>query len=129
MGLSLLDASHDVPATGFKATSSSTVKPKAYRDAVRRKLDAYHRNIQIGLIAQGLPQCLAATQSTLVGRDFGSWLRTARSPLCPSEFVVVCSLRHSLPEFLSASPEGTSFDLFLRQRLDLDRIEGTCRAA
>jgi hypothetical protein len=32
----------------------------AYRAAVRRKLAAYHRHIQIGLVAQGFLQCLAA---------------------------------------------------------------------
>ena len=65
----------------------------------------------------------------LVWRHFGSWLRTVRSPHCPSEFVVACALRHSLPEFLAASPQGSAFELFLRQRLDLQRIEGTCHAA
>ena len=57
------------------------------------------------------------------------WMRTVRSPHCPSEFVVACALRHSLPEFLAASPQGASFELFLRHRLDLQRIEGTCLAA
>ncbi|MSU25407.1 MAG: hypothetical protein EXS32_16500 [Opitutus sp.] len=101
----------------------------AYRTAIRRKLAAYHRHIQIGLVAQGLLQCLAALHPTLVWRHFGSWLRTVRSPHCPSEFVVACALRHSLPEFIAASPHGSSFELFLRQRLDLQRIEGTCLAA
>lgn len=101
----------------------------SYRASVRRKLDAYHRHIQVGLVAQGLLQCLAATQPALVWLHFGSWLRTIRSPLCPSEFVVACSLRHSLPAFLSATPSDSSFELFLRQRLDLERIEGTCLAA
>ena len=36
-------------------------KTKAYRDAVRRKIAAYHRHIQLGLIAQGLLQILSAT--------------------------------------------------------------------
>jgi len=33
----------------------------AYRDAVRRKIGAYHRHIQLGLIAQGLLQILSST--------------------------------------------------------------------
>jgi hypothetical protein len=107
----------------------STDKSAVYRTAIRRKLDAYHRHIQIGLVAQGLLQCLAALHPALVWRHFGSWLRTVRSPHCPSEFVVACALRHSLPEFLAASPQGSSFELFLRQRLDLQRIEGSCLAA
>ena len=105
-------------------------RPSAsYRAAVRRKLAAYHRHIQTGLVAQGLLPCLAATQPARIWRHFGSWLRTVRSPLCPSEFVVACALRNSLPEFLAASPQSGSFELFLRQRLELERIEGTCLAA
>ena len=117
------------PLRRFQGDQFLHRKSESYRAAVRRKLDAYHRHIQIGLVAQGLLQCLAAAHPALVWRHFGSWLRTVRSPLCPSEFVVACALRHTLPEFLSASPHGSSFELFLRQRLDLERIEGTCLAA
>ena len=37
-------------------------KSDAYRNAVRRKIAAYHRHIQLGLIAQGLLQILSATK-------------------------------------------------------------------
>jgi len=37
-------------------------KSDDYRDAIRRKIAAYHRHIQLGLIAQGLLQILSATQ-------------------------------------------------------------------
>jgi len=104
-------------------------KSKSYRAAVRRKLDAYHRHIQVGLVAQGLLQCLAASHPALIWRHFGSWLRTVRSPHCPSELVLACALRNSLPEFIAASPQDGSFELFLRERLDLERIEGTLLAA
>jgi len=104
-------------------------KSKSYRAAVRLKLDAYHRHIQVGLVAQGLLQCLAASHPALIWRHFGSWLRTVRSPHCPSELVVACALRNSLPEFIAASPQDGSFELFLRERLDLERIEGTLLAA
>jgi len=117
------------PLRRFQGDQFLHHKSAAYRTAIRRKLDAYHRHIQIGLVAQGLLHCLAALHQALVWRHFGSWLRTVRSPHCPSEFVVACALRHSLPEFLAASPQGASFELFLRQRLDLQRIEGTCLAA
>src|ERR1035438_6992005 len=56
-------------------------KSDAYRDAVRRKIAAYHRHIQLGLIAQGLLQILSATQPKLVWRSFGSWIRTIRPGL------------------------------------------------
>ncbi|MBZ5728296.1 MAG: hypothetical protein LAP87_25345, partial [Acidobacteriia bacterium] len=50
-------------------------KSDEYRDAVRRKIAAYHRHIQLGLIAQGLLQILSATKPTLVWQSFGSWMR------------------------------------------------------
>jgi len=117
------------PLRRFQGNQFLHRKSDSNRAAVRRKLDAYHRHIQIGLVAQGLLQCLAAAHPALVWRHFGSWLRTVRSLLCPSESVVACALRHTLPDFLSASPTDSSFELFLRQRLDLERIEGTCLAA
>ena len=117
------------PLRRFQGDQFLHHKSESYRLAVRRKLAAYHRHIQIGLVAQGLLQCLAASHPTCVWRRFGSWLRTVRSPHCPSEFVVACALRHSLPEFLAATPQDSSFELFLRERLDLERIEGTCLAA
>ena len=117
------------PLRRFQGDQFLHRKTAHYRDAVRRKLAAYHRHIQVGLVAQGILQCLAATQPSLVWRHFGSWLRTVRSTDCPSEFAVSCALRNSLPEFLAASPQSSSFELFLRERLDLERIEGTCLAA
>ena len=56
-------------------------KSEAYRNAVRRKIAAYHRHIQLGLIAQGLLQILSATVSTSVWQCFGSWIRTIRPGL------------------------------------------------
>ena len=100
-----------------------------YRLAVQRKLNAYHRHIQVGLVAQGLLQCLAATVPTLVWRHFASWLRTRRSPDCPSEFVVATALRHHLPEFLAAGPTDPNWRKFLCSRLDLDQIQGARLAA
>lgn len=117
------------PLRRFQGDQHLHRKAKSYRAAVRRKLEAYHRHIQVGLVAQGLLQCLAATQPALIWRHFGSWLRTVRAPLCPSEFVVACALRNSLPDFLAASPQRGSFELFVRDRLDLTRLEGTCLAA
>lgn len=100
-----------------------------YRHAVRRKLAAYHRHIQLGLVAQGILQCLAAVQPKLVWHQFSSWLRTRRSPDCPSELVVAAALRHHLPDFLAACPHDPNWRKFLRARLDLDQIEGARLAA
>ena len=100
-----------------------------YRRGVRRKLAAYHRHIQIGLVAQGLLQCLAAVQPKLVWGHFSSWLRTKRSPDCPSEFVVATAQRHHLPDFLAAGPSDSNWRKFLRNRLDPDQMQGARLAA
>ena len=99
-------------------------KTDAYRVAVRRKLAAYHRHIQIGLIAQGILQCIAITAPTLVWSRFGSWLATVRPGIPPSELVVMTALRNSLPDFLARSAPGLIFKKFLRDRIDLNRAEG-----
>lgn len=100
------------------------LKTAAYRDAVRRKIAAYHRHIQVGLVAQGILQCLAVTVPDLVWSHFGSWLATIRPGMPPSELVVMTALRHSLPEFLARSAPTAIFTKFLRDRIDLDRAEG-----
>jgi hypothetical protein len=104
-------------------------KSDAYRIAVRRKLAAYHRHIQLGLIAQGLLQILSATKPTLVWQSFGSWIRTVRPGLAPSEQVVAIALRHTLPEFLATAAKPSILVKFIRDRLDLSRTEGTSLAA
>jgi hypothetical protein len=100
-------------------------KSEHYRNAVRRKIGAYHRHIQLGLIAQGLLQILSATRPRLVWRSFGSWIRTIRPGLAPSEQVVAVALRQTLPEFLATAPKTIILVKFIRDRLDLDRAEGT----
>src|SRR5436190_8796833 len=104
-------------------------KSDAYRDAVRRKIAAYHRHIQLGLIAQGLLQILSATKPTLVWQSFGSWIRTIRPGLAPSEQVVAIALRNTLPEFLATAAKTVILVKFLRDRIDLSRVEGTSLAA
>ena len=102
------------------------MKTAAYRDAIRRKMAAYHRHIQLGLIAQGLIQILAATIPQQVWRSFGSWIRTIRPGLAPSEQVTAIALRNSLPDFLADGHNASSLLKFLRYRIDVERIEG-CR--
>jgi hypothetical protein len=96
----------------------------AYRAAVRRKLRAYHCHIQLGIIAQGLLQTLAVLQPQAVWRAFGSWLRTVRTGVPPSERVVAIALRNALPHFLADSPETNILAKFIHERLDLSRAEG-----
>jgi len=104
-------------------------KAPHYRDQVRRKIGAYHAHIQLGLIAQGLLQILAILRTAAVWKRFGSWLRTVRPGILPSELVVALALRHSLPLFLADSPADHSLAKFIRARLDLSRSEGLRLAA
>jgi hypothetical protein len=101
----------------------------AYRDAVRRKIAAYHRHIQLGLIAQGLLQVLAAKTPKLVWPSFGSWIRTIRPGRAPSEQVAAIALRNTLPEFLATAAKTSILVKFIRDRIDLSRSEGTSLAA
>ncbi len=95
-----------------------------YRDAVKRKMAAYHRHIQLGLIAQGLLQILSSTNASLVWKQFGSWIRTIRPGIPPSEQVTAVALRNSLPEFLADNSTDENLKKFLRDRIDLLRAEG-----
>ena len=104
-------------------------KSADYRNAVRRKIAAYHRHIQLGLIAQGLLQILSAIKPNLVWQSFGSWIRAVRQGLAPSEQVVSIALRNTFPEFLASAAKTVILVKFLRDRLDLSRTEGTSLAA
>jgi hypothetical protein len=92
-----------------------------YRCQVRRKLEAYHRYVQLGCIAQGLLQYLALSFRAEVWHSFRSWLRTMNSARPPSEAVVAHALRNTLPEFLSDTSEGADLKKFLLDRTDFTR--------
>jgi hypothetical protein len=89
-----------------------------YRQSVRRKLDAYHRFIQIGLISQGLLQYLSVCFPDLVWTKFNSYIRTIRPGIPPSEYVTSLALRNSFPDFLSGSHYTSIFTKFLLNKLD-----------
>jgi len=101
----------------------------AYRDAARRKIGAYHRHIQFGLIAQGLLQILSTAMPKPVWQSFGSWIRTIRPGLAPSEQVTAIAMRNPLPELLAGAAQTAILVKFLRDRLDLSRSEGMNLAA
>ena len=93
-------------------------KSDDYRNAVRRKIKAYHAWVQLACIAQGLLMHLAVNHHTAVWRRFRSWLRTMRPDLAPSELVVSLALRQSLPEFLLAGYNQSDIALFLLENAD-----------
>ncbi len=61
----------------------------------------------------------------LVWSSFGSWIRTVRLGLCPSENVTSIALRNTLPNFIGGSPSDVELVSFIQDRLDLERIKGT----
>lgn len=93
-------------------------KTDKYRDQVRRKLGAYERHIQIGLIAQGLLQYLAVCFPHAVWRNYVSYLRTANTDSAPSEWVVTLALRNTWHDFLRFLPATVPFKKFLSARID-----------
>jgi len=68
-------------------------------------------------------QYLAVTFPSLVWNSFGSWLRTVRPGIPPSELVVANALRQSLPEFLVNTAQTNIFAKFIGERQDLERFE------
>src|ERR1035437_1165120 len=101
--------------------ASSTLTAPAWSRGVRRKLAAYERHIQLGLMAHGLLQYLAVTFSRAVWLSFHSFIRTATPQKPPSEWVVSRALRHSWPHFLVGSPESQTIKKFLVSKIHLDR--------
>jgi len=87
-----------------------------YREHIKTKMRAYHVFLQAGAVCQGLLQYLSATFSDRVWNSFGSWLRTIREGIPPSELVVASALRQSLPEFLLDSAQDNSLAKFILER-------------
>jgi hypothetical protein len=101
-------------------------KSELYRAQVRRKVAAYERHIQIGLIVQGLLQYLAVYHHGSVWRFFGSWLRTTNHKAAPSELVVAHALRNAFPYFLLSLPATDTFKKFIASRLSPERCPNLC---
>jgi len=97
-------------------------KSDHYRNRVKRKMHAYHTFMQAGVVAQGLLQYLAVVASNLVWESFGSWLRTIRPGIPPSEFVVANALRQTLPEFLIGPAKSDSLKKFITDRQDTEKM-------
>jgi hypothetical protein len=93
-------------------------KPQSYRIAIKRKISAYHRFIQCGLIAQGLLQLISLHMPQTVWEHFGSWIRTQRPLTPPTEAVTATAMRNSFGYFLADCPKSNPLKLFLFQRQD-----------
>ena len=99
-------------------------KSEKYRNNVRRKIHAYHTHIAAGIIAQGMLQYLSLSNTEVVWKSFGSWIRTIRPGVLPSEQVVAAAMRNVLPEFLGVSDNEQILAKFIRDKIDIERAEG-----
>lgn len=104
-------------------------RSRAYKQAVRRKIAAYHRFVQLGCIAQGLLQLLALQHRPTVWQRFRSWLRTMNPEQPPSELVVAHALRTSLAEFLEDSAAPADLVKFFNRIRSPDILRAYERAA
>ena len=95
---------------------------EAYRQKVKRKMNAYHRYVQLGCIAQGLLQYLSVSFPKFVWARFNSWLRTMNTDKAPSEMVVAQALRASLPQFLVVNQGNHDLEKFIVENADLSRL-------
>lgn len=93
-------------------------KSEIYRQHLRRKLAAYERHIQLGLIAQGLMQCLALNFRRVTWFNFHTFIRTAAPQKPPSEWVVAQALRHTWPQFLRVCPQSLNLKKFLALKIN-----------
>src|SRR5260370_6922806 len=82
---------------------------------MKRKIWAYHVFIQAGVVCPGLLHYLAVAFPSLVWSSFGSWLRTIRPGVPPSELVVASALRQGLPEFLLNNAETNFLANFIAE--------------
>ena len=96
-------------------------KSEIYRAHIRRKLAAYERHIQLGLIAQGLLQYLALSFRRVVWFNFHSYIRTASPQKPPSEWVVTHALRHTWLDFLRGSSQAAILKKFLASKISTKR--------
>ena len=104
-------------------------KSEEYRRAVKRKMDAYHRYVQLGCIVQGLLQHLAINFRDLVWAKFRSWLRTMKKDLVPSEMVVANALKSCFSEFLLDRITEPELKKFILDRVECGKIPGLEMAA
>ena len=100
-----------------------------YRNQVARKMRAYHVFVQTGMIAQGTLQYLSMTRDELVWKHFGTWIRTIRPDVLPSEMVVSEALKNTLSEFLHNSVVAAPIRKFILDRIDCTRADGARFAA
>ena len=86
-------------------------------------MEAYHRFVQLGCIAQGLLQYLSLVHGKEVWAQFRSWLRTMKTDNPPSELVVSYALRSSLFEFLVNAPPDHNLKKIITENMTVQQME------
>ena len=71
----------------------------------------------------GASDAIGPWTSTDVTASFGSWLRTIRSAIPPSELVVTTALRQCLPQFLLSSSDSDALAKFILEKQDKNHLE------
>jgi hypothetical protein len=100
-------------------------EPKDVKAKIFKKLASYHLFIQLGLIAQGLIQYLSLHYYQDVWSGFGTWLRTIRKNVLPSEKVVSMAMGKSYFAFLEDTSNSTIFEkfkFFLRGKTNIRQL-------
>ena len=92
-------------------------------------MHAYHVHLFVGVVAQGLMQYLSVCHTELVWRTFGSWLRTIRQGIPPSERIVAMALRNCQPYFLVDNAQTCNLAKFIIENQDPDRADNLGNAA
>ena len=100
-----------------------------YRADIRRKLRAYHVHLFMGVVSQGLMHYLSACHTEVVWRSFGSWLRTIRKGVAPSELVVRMAMKNTLEEFLIDYSATNNWAKFVVLRQDRGNGQAPAQAA
>jgi len=93
-------------------------QPDWYRQAVKQKLEDYHKYVAVGIVAQGVLQFLSTFHCQEVWTSFRSWLRTTPSNGFPSEATVSSALSSALPEFLASRGKGSALRKLLTDHAD-----------
>jgi hypothetical protein len=99
-----------------------------FRRSVHMKLEAYHKFVITGLVAQGLMQYLSSYFPGDV-YDCSPWLRTYTTSGHPSEETVAAALRMALPEFLHSTATHHPLAKFLTKLRRRDRANSLGMAA
>ena len=93
-----------------------------YRQAIRRKVAAYHRFMQAGTIAHGIMIGLAVLYPVVVWQNFNSWMRTMNPAGMPTIFVVFHALRSTSPDFPRALAKQLALHKFMKRVFARDSL-------